>query len=220
MCPFCYIGKRKFENALQLFEEKDQINIIWKSFQLDPNLQSDKYSSINEYLAIAKKVPLEEAAQINNYVKGLAEKVDLNFNLDTIKVANTLKAHQLSHLAKKYNKQNQLEEALFKAYFIEGKNLDDIQTLLEIGTANGLDKHDIENTFTNNKYISDIAKDIEDGQKIGVTGVPFFVFNNKYGISGAQETDVFLESLQKVLRDSKIQLAKEGAQCVANGICK
>ena len=220
MCPFCYIGKRKFENALNQFEAKDQVNIIWKSYQLDPSLQSNKYTSINEYLAIAKKVPHDEAAQINNYVKTLAEKVGLNYNLENIKVVNTLKAHQLSQLSKIFGKQNEVEEALFKAYFIDGKNLDDINTLVEIGINNGIEKQQIENTYKENKFIKEIDKDIEDSKNLGLTGVPFFVFNNKYGISGAQESDVFLESLEKILRDSKIQLAKGGIQCDINSVCK
>lgn len=220
MCPFCYIGKRKLESALNLFEGKQHVKIVWKSYQLDPNLQANKYSTLNEYLAIAKNIPLTEAQQINNYVKGLAEKVNLKFNLESLKVSNTLKAHQLSHLAKLSNKQNQLEEALFNAYFTDGKNLDDIQTLIEIGKSCDLNQTEIENTFKENKFLNDIAKDIEEAQYIGVTGVPFFVFNNKYGLSGAQEIDVFLESLDKIYRDRKIQLAKEGAKCDVNGICK
>nr|WP_317632581.1 DsbA family oxidoreductase [uncultured Flavobacterium sp.] len=220
MCPFCYIGKTKFENALENFEFKDQVQITWRSYQLDPNLYSNKYRNINEYIASTKQIPHEEAEQINNYVKSLGEKLDLVFNFDDMQVTNTLKAHQLSHLAKKYNKQNLIEGLLFKAQFEEGKNIDALPDLLVLAKKAEIPEEEVTKTIEQNLFISEIAKDIQASKDIGLTGVPFFVFNNKYGISGAQESETFLESLEKIYRDRKIQEAKAANQCSTDGFCE
>ena len=195
MCPFCYIGKRKFEMALEQFNQKDKIEIIWKRFQLNPAMKTDAAKNINQYLAEIKGWSLEKAKEMNDYVSGIAQQVGLTYNLEKAIVANSFNAHRFSHLAKKHGLQNQAEETLFDAYFKNGKNTDDDETLIELGTSLGIDSTEIENTLSSNEFAEDVQKDIYEAQQIGVRGVPFFLFNNMYAISGAQEPATFLNAL-------------------------
>lgn len=197
MCPFCYIGKRKFESALNQFSEKENIEIEWKSFQLNPDLKTEPNKNINQSLADSKGWTLDYAKQMTAHVTGLASKVGLRYNFDKAVVANSFDAHRFSLLAKKYNKQNEAEEQLFKAYFTDGKNTADKNVLLELGKEIGLDETEIKKVLDSNEYADEVRHDIYEAQQVGVRGVPFFVINRKYAVSGAQESDVFLEVLNK-----------------------
>ena len=197
MCPFCYIGKRKFEKALAQFSHKDKINVIWKSFQLDPTTITDPSLNTIDNLAQKKGWSKEQADQTIAHVTGIAKQVGLDFHFEKAVVANSLDAHRLSHLAKKYGKQNELEEKLFSAYFIEGKNTADFNTLLQIATELGLDKTEVSALLKSNTYTNEVYHDIKQAQQIGVNGVPFFLLDNKYAVSGAQESDTFLGALTK-----------------------
>lgn len=204
MCPFCYIGKRKFEKALEQFPHKDDIKIIWKSFQLDPTTVTDPSLNTIENLRLKKGWSKEQAAETIAHVTNIAKQVGLNFNFDKAVVANSYDAHRLSHLAKKYNLQNELEEKLFLAYFTEGKNTADYETLLQIAIEIGLDKTEVSAVLKDNSFANDVLKDVEQAQQIGVKGVPFFVINHKYAISGAQESDTFSQALHKAYDETKL----------------
>lgn len=196
MCPFCYIGKRKFEQALSQFPEKDNIQLIWKSYQLSPNMKTNPDKNINQYLAEHKGISLERAKEMNDHVTNLAKQVGLVYNFDTAIVANSFNAHRFSHFAKHSDKQNEAEEKLFAAYFTEGKNTDDIQTLLDIGMEIGLDKSVLKTVLESDRYADEVKADIYEAHQIGVRGVPFFVFDRKYAVSGAQDSSVFLQTLE------------------------
>ena len=197
MCPFCYIGKRKFEKGLEEFAHKDNVDIIWKSFQLDPNLKTDPNTNINKMLADKKGWSLERAKDMNDYVTNIAKQVGLTYNFDKAIVANSFDAHRFSHLARKHGLQDKAEEALFSAYFTEGKNTSDHNTLIELGKNIGLDSKEIEQMLTSEDYVEEVQRDIYEAQQIGVSGVPFFVINRKYAVSGAQESVTFLQALNK-----------------------
>lgn len=201
-CPFCYIGKRKFEMALAQFEHKDQVEIEWMSFILDPNKITDTKISIVESLAKRKGIPVEQAKEMSSYATEAAKKVDLQYNFDKTVVANTYKIHRLLHFSKIKGAQNQLKEVALKAYFTEGKNIDDIDTLVELGVGVGLDAKETEAVLKSNQYLTDVKQDISDAQQIGVQGVPFFVFDRKYAISGAQDSKAFLDTLEKVFSET------------------
>ncbi len=201
MCPFCYIGKRKFELALEQIPNKDKIDITWKSYQLSPELKTDKTLNINQYLSKHKGIPLTKAEEMNAYVTEMASKVGLEYRFDKAIVANSFMAHCFSHYAKQYGKQNELEEKLFAAYFSEGKNIDNLDILLKIGEDLGLNREDLSLALTSNAYSKEIENDINEAQKIGVHGVPFFVFDRKYAISGAQESSVFFDTIQQSLAE-------------------
>ena len=198
MCPFCYIGKRKFEAALKQFDHREEVAIEWKSFQLDPSIVTDASKTIHEFLSERKGFSLEQAKQMNERVTKLAEKVGLEYRFDKAVVANSFDAHRFSHLAKQFKLQDEAEEALFKAYFTDGKNTADADTLCQIGENIGIDKEKVKAMLDSEQYTQEVNEDIEVARMIGVTGVPFFVFDRKYAISGAQESETFLELMNKV----------------------
>lgn len=220
VCPFCYIGKRKFENALADFDQKDKVEVVWRSFQLDADLKQIKGQSVDEYLAIRKGATLEKGKEMNAYMAGAAKEVGLNYNFDIAIINNTLNAHRLSHLALKHGIQNNMEEALFAAYYTAGKDIGDVETLTKIGIQAGLNKVDIDAMFATDEYTEAVRMDQYEAQQIGVQGVPFFVFNNKYAISGAQPTDVLKQTLEKLWEEEKpvVAVIPEGF-CSVDGVC-
>lgn len=203
MCPFCYIGKRKFEAALAQFEHKDDVEVIWKSYQLSPGMETDPTKNINQFLAEHKGISEEKASQMNAYVTNMAADVGLKYNFDKTVVANSFNAHRFSHFAKLFNKQDEAEEKLFSAYFTEGKNLDDDEVLIQLGMEIGLDSAALRVALENGMYADEVRADIKEAEQLGLRGVPFFVFDRKYGVSGAQDSKVFLETLEKAYEESK-----------------
>ena len=201
MCPFCYIGKRKFEKALEQFPHKNNIHIIWKSFQLDPTTVTDPSLNTVEHLAHKKGWSKQQAQETTAQVTNIAKQVGLDFHFEKAVVANSFDAHRLSHLAKKHGKQNDLEEKLFLAYFTEGKNTADHSTLLQIGKELGIDEQEITAVLNSDTYATEVEQDIEEAQQVGVRGVPFFVLDRKYAVSGAQESETFLGALTKAYEE-------------------
>jgi predicted DsbA family dithiol-disulfide isomerase len=225
MCPFCYIGKRRFEDALQHFENKDEIEIEWKSFQLNPDLETDTSINIDQYLADVKGWTIDHARDLNAHVTQMAAEAGLTYNFDKAVVANSFKAHRFSHLAKKNGLGIEAEEQLFKAYFTDGKNIDDLNTLVELGKQIGLDAAEVRQALESNAYADDVKHDIAEAQHLGIQGVPFFVLNNKYAVSGAQAAPVFEQTLQKAYADWQKEHPKpkfeviEGESCSPDGNC-
>jgi predicted DsbA family dithiol-disulfide isomerase len=203
MCPFCYIGKRKWEAALSQFSEKEQVEVIWRSFQLDPSLQTEPSKSVKKSLAEKKGWSEQETDQMFHHVTEMAKAVGLEYNFDRAVVANSFDAHRFTHLAKSKGKQDAAEEALFEAYFKNGVNTADHQALAQLGSQIGLDTNEVLAVLSGNQYAEEVQKDIQLARKFGVTGVPFFVFNREYAISGAQEVSVFLNTLQRIANDSQ-----------------
>ncbi len=203
MCPFCYIGKRKFEAALAQFAHRDKVEVEWKSFQLNPSLETDPGKSVKQSLAESKGWSLEQADEAMSYVVGMAESVGLTYQYDKAVVANSFDAHRFSHLAKKHGLQDAAEERLFAAYFTEGKNTADSATLVQLGTEIGLDPEAVRQLLRSGDFAADVDKDIEEARQLGITGVPFFVFNRKYAVSGAQDSKLFLEVLEKAFAENK-----------------
>ena len=201
MCPFCYMGKRKFEQALEAFDHADQVEIEWKSFQLNPDLETNPDISSYESLAAHKGISVEQAKSMSDQVVEMARDVGLTYNMDDAVVANSFNAHRFSHLAKKHGVQDEAEEALFKAYFTEGKNIDDNETLADIGASIGIDRDEVLKMLNSDAYDDEVRMDLHEARQIGVTGVPFFVINRKYAVSGAQPKEVFLETLEKILSE-------------------
>lgn len=201
MCPFCYIGKRKFEAALGEFPGREKVQVVWKSFQLSPDMKTEPGKSIHQYLAEHKGISLNEAREMNRYVSQMAAQVGLAYNFDKAVVSNSFNAHRFTHFAKQQGKQGEAEERLFQAYFTEGKNIDDYKTLMALGAAIGLDTETLKGALESGAYADDVRQDIYEAQQVGARGVPFFVFNNKYAVSGAQESTVFTEVLTTAFLD-------------------
>jgi predicted DsbA family dithiol-disulfide isomerase len=197
MCPFCYIGKRKFEAALEQFLHKNEIEVEWKSFQLNPDMKTDPSKNINEYLAEHKGISEYQAKQMNDRVTAMAAEVGLHYDFDKAIVANSFDAHRLSHYAKTQGKQDAMEERLFKAYFTEGKNTADHETLVHLAEEVGLKADDVRKMLSSNEFSDDVTKDIYEAQQVGARGVPFYVFDDSYVVSGAQPSKLFLQVLEK-----------------------
>ena len=227
MCPFCYIGKRMFEQALEKFPYNKDIELEWKAFQLNPSIpDTPPKENILEYFSREKGVSLQEAENMHQRVEQMASSVGLTYHTRKIVIANSFNAHRLSHFAKTKSLeiQDQVEEALFNAYFTEGKNINDIPTLLEIGCSAGLDKNELTQLLNTEEFAYDVKQDIQEASNIGVSGVPFFLFNRKYAISGAQPPEVFLQTLEKAYEswkyeNSKIEIIK-GDSCSIDGNCE
>ena len=222
-CPFCYIGKKKFEMALEKFVHKDDISVTWKSFQLDPSLKTEPDVSPKEHFAKQKGISLQQVEGMYQQVLNAAKDVNLDFNLEKSVVANSFNAHRLIQLAKTKGLGNEIEEELFKAHFIDGKNIDDIETLTESGTSIGLDEKEVKEMLATDAYTQEVEKDEAEARSIGVTGVPFFVLNNKYAVSGAQSPETFLQALtqsyQEFNKEKSPLIITEGESCKADGTC-
>jgi predicted DsbA family dithiol-disulfide isomerase len=196
-CPFCYIGKRKFEAALSMFEHKEEIEVEWHSFELDPNAETLPDENVYDYLATRYGKSKEWSLQTHNQIKGTAAEVGLEFNFDHAVVANSFNAHRLIQLAKTVDLGDVAEEQLFKAYFTDSKNIDDQQTLLATGISIGLDADVVLNMLEGNDFTNEVRADEQTAQTIGIKGVPFFVLNEKLGVSGAQPPETFLAALNQ-----------------------
>jgi len=221
MCPFCYIGKRRFDYALAQFDHKDKVEIEWKSYLLSPELVTDPNKNLHEFLAEHKGISLEEAKSMNDYVTNMAANVGLEYDFDKAIPANSFNAHRLLHFAKEHGLQTETEEALFKAYFTEGKNIDDSATLTAIAASVGLNTEALTEAMGSEAYFQDVVMDVQEAQNIGVRGVPFFVFDRKYAISGAQEADAFIQTLEKAFEEWQQPAAPldvmEGDSCGVDG---
>ena len=223
MCPFCYIGKRRIEEALILFEHKDAVAIEWKSFQLDATFKASADDNMVDHLAEKYGKEKDWAQGMLDNMTQNAKNAGLDFHFEKAILANSFNAHRLLHLAKKYHLANDLEELLFKAYLTEGKNINDNNTLKELGLSVGLNAVEIDEVLSSDAYGKDVKQDIQNANAIGVQGVPFFVFDNKYAVSGAQPATAFLEILQKAWDegkfDSKVTLINttEGDSCGIDG---
>jgi predicted DsbA family dithiol-disulfide isomerase len=196
MCPFCYIGKRKFESALAQFEHKGDVEIVWKSFQLNPDMKTEVGKNINQYLAEIKGWSVEQAKEMNDRVTGMAKQVGLDYDFNKAVVANSFNAHRLIQFAKKAGKGDVAEERLFKAYFTEGKNVDDLHVLSQLAVEIGINITEADEVLKSSAFSDEVNQDVYEAQQVGVRGVPFFVLGNKYAVSGAQESATFLQALK------------------------
>ena len=197
MCPWCYIGKRRLETALASFDHAESVEIEWKSFQLNPDMKTDPSKSINQYLVESKGWTLDYARQMGENVTGIAAKEGLEYHLDKSVMANSYDAHRVLQMAKTQGLGDQLEEKLFYAYFTEGKNIADHKTLIEVASAAGLDAKAVQQMLYTNEYCDEVDHDVDEARELGARGVPFFVIDRKYGISGAQPAEVFTDVLNQ-----------------------
>ncbi|MFM1836807.1 MAG: hypothetical protein RJA04_1495 [Bacteroidota bacterium] len=204
MCPFCYIGKRHLEKALETFSARDQVEIEWKSYQLDPTIPMsfEKPVGVYEYLADRKGWSLEQSEQMHDRVVEMAATVGLEYNFDRAVVANSLYAHRVIQLAKQKGLDDVIEEIFFRAYFTDGRDLASVETLVELGEEAGLEASEIRAAIASEELAYRVSQDIQEGVNLGVRGVPFFVFDRKYGISGAEPIQVFIDTLNQTIQDA------------------
>lgn len=227
MCPFCYIGKRKFEAALKQFPNSNHVEVEWKSFQLQPDLKTDPTKNTLEHLAQSKGWSIDYTRQVAAQVTQMAKEVGLHYDFEHAVVANSFDAHRLAHFAKQYGKGDAMEEQLFKAYFTDGKNTADHNTLVALAASIGLNEAEVREMIASDKFADSVRYDIAQAVQLGISGVPFFLFNERYAVSGAQEVNVFLNTLRKSFYEWEADQPKAavidaapGANCKPNGDCK
>ena len=219
-CPFCYIGKRRFEDALNQFENKDQVEVEFRSFELNPEAERDINMSQSEMLA--KKYGMSQAqveANSQNMTQQAAE-LGLDYHLDKVILTNSFDAHRLMHFAESKGKGKEMNERLFKAYFTEGKHIGDHATLADLAEEVGLDQSEVEKMLGGTAFTAEVRGNEQEGSLLGITGVPFFVINRKYGVSGAQPAEAFLDTLRKVwAEENPLQMVNETGDACTDGSC-
>jgi len=202
VCPWCYIGRRRFEKALDQFEHRNEVEVIWRSYQLDPNAPRDFEGSVNDLLAQRYGLSQAEAASKNEQVVALAALEGLEFHFDKAHPVNTLDAHRLLHLAAKHHLQGEMKERLQKAYFTEGLVISDHPTLVRLAEQVGLNGEEVRQMLESDVFTQDVQVDEQRARAMGSNGVPFFVFEEKYAVSGAQPSEIFLQALDQVWQET------------------
>lgn len=220
VCPFCYVGKKKLEQAINKLDANDKVEIIWRSFQLDPNFPKNEAIPSTQYLVQKRGYPADQVNAMSNNLKQQATQYGIDFNFENAQTFNTEDVHRLLHWAKSSNKTNELKEALMKAYFTDGKNLSLNNEILQVVASVGLDKNEALKILESSKFTEEVQMDIYMAQQVGARGVPFFVFNNKPAISGAQDDKVFEQAISSFLSEITPLVQGEGAACEPSGECK
>jgi predicted DsbA family dithiol-disulfide isomerase len=198
VCPFCFIGKKKLEKAISKLNLSDQVEIEWHSFQLDPDFPKGESIPSSEYLAKRKNFPLEQINSIQQQLTASAKPYGIDFQFDKSLSFNTMDVHRLWQWSKTLGKSSELKEALMLAYFTNGVDLSKEENVLKVVEICGLDRIEAQAIFRSDAFSNDVDEDIYQASQIGVRGVPFFVINNQFAISGAQEDSVFESALMKV----------------------
>lgn len=220
MCPFCYIGKNNFEKALAQLPFKNEVEVEWKSFQLDPSLDPKETKTTFDYFREKKGFPEAQAQQMISQVQQMGAGAGIDFHFEKALITNTFSAHKILHLAKKHNKSTEMEEALFITHFIDGKNIGDSETLISLAESLGIDQEEARRVLNSDIFDAEIGKDIEEARTNGISGVPFFILNGKYAVSGAQPAELFANALQQTY-DETVALLKmqtdNGASCDEDG---
>lgn len=219
-CPWCYVGKRRFERALASFPERDGIEVIWRSFELDPSAPRVQAGSQAELLAKKYRIPLERAEAMNANMAGQGAKEGIEFHFDRVRMGNTFDAHRLIHFAAAHDRRTEMVERLFRAYFTEGASLGEIDVLVRLGADAGLDADAVRKALEGGEFADAVRADEDRAKAFGITGVPFFAIDERYGISGAQPPEVILAALQQAWGESApAEVHAHGGDNCEDGSC-
>lgn len=197
VCPWCYIGKRRLEGALARFPQAGQVEVVWRSFELDPEAPLEPQGTLEERLAAKYGMSLAEARAANARVAGIAAGEGLRYDLAAARPGNTFDAHRLLHLAAERQLQPALKERLLRAYFSEGAPIADREALVRLAVEAGLDAAEARRVLGSDAYAEQVRADEREAAALGCQGVPFFVIDRAYGVSGAQPADLLLRVLQE-----------------------
>ena len=210
ICPWCYIGKRRFETALAGFEHRDDVSVVWRSFELDPQASRHYEGTLDDLLAHKYGMPKTQAAVMNARVAALAAAEGLDYHLDRAKPSNTVDAHRLIHVAAHHGLQAEAKERLLRAYFTEGLAIGDAGVLAALATEIGLNAEEVRDVLDGDAYVDEVRADEQRAASFGISGVPFVVIDERYGVSGAQSPEVFLQALEQAWAASKPLVAVGG----------
>ncbi|WP_354180966.1 DsbA family oxidoreductase [Arthrobacter sp. UYP6] len=204
-CPWCYIGKRRFEAALAAFPHRDEVQVHWRSYQLDPSLPEHFDGTEVQYLSERKGIDPAQLAGMLEQVTAQAAGEGLSYDFDSLVVANSFSAHRLIHLARAEGgtkAADAVKESLLSAHFEKGQDIGAAETLAEIGAAAGLEPERVRSMLATNEFTDTVNADIAEARSLGVSGVPFFVLDRKYGISGAQPVELFSSALEQAWQEA------------------
>jgi predicted DsbA family dithiol-disulfide isomerase len=196
ICPWCYIGKRRLEAALARFEHRDEVVVTWHSFELDPDAPRTQEGSLAEGLAAKYGMSLEQAHASHAQLTELAAAEGLEYHFDRAQRGNTFDAHRLIHLAAAHDRQDAMKERLMRAYFTEGAAIGDRETLSRLAAEVGIAEAEARAALAGGRYSAEVREDERTGSRIGIQGVPFFVLDRRFGVSGAQPAGVLREALE------------------------
>jgi predicted DsbA family dithiol-disulfide isomerase len=199
VCPWCYIGKRRFEAALETFEQRDDVTVIWRSFELDPQAPDAPEGTATERLAAKYGMSLERARTLHAEMTERAAREGLEFHFELARGGNTFGAHRLIHLAAAYGHQAAAEERLMRAYFTEGEPISDPETLIRLVGEVGVDADEARDVLAGDRFVSHVREDELLAARLGIQGVPFFVLDRRYGVSGAQPPEVLVQALEQAV---------------------
>jgi len=217
ICPWCYIGKRRFEAALARFPQGPEVEVVWRSFELDPDAPAHRQESLEQMLSAKYGMTVAQARAANDRVTGLAAAEGLEYRLGVARPGNTFDAHRLLHLAARRGVQGALKERLFRAYFTEGEPIGEPEALVRLAAEAGIDAEEARVVLESGAYAGEVRADEEDAAALGAQGVPFFVIDRAFGVSGAQPADVLLRALRQAWPAAHPLQAVDGA--AAGDVC-
>jgi predicted DsbA family dithiol-disulfide isomerase len=194
VCPWCYLGKRRIEKALEQFDHRDDVELRWRSFELDPHAPEEREQSSAEHLADKYGMSVDQAEQTNDQMTQLAASEGLEYHLDRARGGNSFAAHRLIQRALEDGRQDAMKERLMRAYFTDGEPIGDPETLRKLAVEVVVDG---EAALTDGRYADAVRADEQLAARIGIRGVPYFVLNRRYGVSGAQPAELMLQALEK-----------------------
>ncbi len=197
VCPWCYIGKRRFESALERFDHRDDVTVTWRSFELDPTAERDPQGTAAERLASKYGMSVEEAAARQAQVAELAAAEGLEYHMERTRGGNTFDAHRLIQLASERGVQDAAKERLMRGYFTEGERIDDPDALVRLVAEAGVDAGEARAVLASDRYADAVREDEELARRMGINGVPYFVLGRRYGVSGAQPAELLLQALDQ-----------------------
>jgi predicted DsbA family dithiol-disulfide isomerase len=219
-CPWCYVGKRRLESALKRFPHAAEVQLVWRSFELDPSAPRERPRDVSHVEFIARKygMPVAQAQKSTDHLVSLARAEGLSFDFARIRSGNTFDAHRLVHLGRERGVQDAVKERLLKAYFEQGELMSDHGTLVRLGTEAGLKAEEVTDLLAGDTFAAAVRADETQARELGISGVPCFVFDRQFGVSGAQSSDVVLSALERAWAERKV-LPKfaEGAVCGPDG---
>ncbi len=196
-CPWCYVGKRRFEAALEQFEHRDEVKVTWRSFELDPGAPQERTGDRAEHLAAKYGMTVQQARDAERQMTETAAGDGLPFRFDIARSGNTFDGHRLTHLAETHERQDAMKERLLRAYFTEGELVADHDTLVRVAVEVGLDEQEVRELLTGDRYADEVREDERMAGELGISAVPTFVVDRKLGASGAQPPDALLDLLRQ-----------------------
>jgi predicted DsbA family dithiol-disulfide isomerase len=210
VCTLCYIGKRRLEIALDKFKYKDEVELVFKSFEIDAFSEEKNHETMNEITARKYHMTLEEAKASNHYIVEKAKEVGLDFNLDEVISKNTFEAHRVLQYAKTENKTEEMADRIFKAHFVDALDISDHSILAGLAGEVGLNREKVISMLESDQYREEVTCDEETASRLGIDGVPCYIINRKKVVKGAQPPELFLEILEKAREDEIAATAAQG----------